>query len=229
MLRKEVDMSKADVENLRKIEALLGEAYLETHEMLNDQELGSVVKDGLIISYGPPIHNPDLLLLSFQGAGDDKVVQKEWPKKLLYLDSPRKFGTNLRKLCRDTGLYPSLEKSTMAFPAVFPQDKETKLWRTQKGPYAVWRRHSVAWVERLVREIEPKVVMAFGQETSRAFGIRWDKVERNHGQNWPTFGVSKFHGIPAVYCCHLSRPVMSEALKCFKYAEELVSERRKLT
>ena len=93
------------------IEGLLREAYSKSHEMLKDPELGSVVQHGLIISYGPPIPKPDLLLLSFQGAGDDKVVQKEWPKKLLYVGSPYKFGTNLRKLCRDTGLYPQLEKS----------------------------------------------------------------------------------------------------------------------
>ena len=206
------------------IERLLREAYSKSHEMLKDPELGSVVQHGLTISYGPPIYKPDLLLLSFQGAGDDKVVQKEWPKKLLYVDSPYKFGTNLRKLCRDTGLYPSLEKSTMAFPAVFPQDKETKHWRSEKEPYSVWRCHSVKWVERLVRVIEPKVVMVFGQETSKAFGIRWDNVERNHGQNWQTFGVSQFQAVPAVYCCHLSRYVESEALKCFRYAQRLICQ-----
>ena len=49
------------------IEGLLHEAYSTTHNMLKDTDLGSVVKHGLLISYGPPIPNPDLLLLSFQG------------------------------------------------------------------------------------------------------------------------------------------------------------------
>lgn len=207
------------------IAGLLREAYSKSHEMLKDPELGSVVQHGLIISYGPPIPKPDLLLLSFQGAGDDKVVQKEWPKKLLYVDSPYRFGKKLRALCLATGLYTSLETSTMAFPAVFPQDKGAKRWGSEKEPYSVWRRHSVKWVERLVRVIGPKVVMVFGKEASKAFDIRWDKVERNHAQNWQTFGVATFQGAPAVFCQHLSRCKESEALKSFRYAQRLISER----
>ena len=219
-------MPEVDAENLRKIEALLREAYSETHEMLNDPELGSVVKDGLTISYGPPIYKPDLLLLSFQGAGDDKTEQKEWPKKLLYIDDEYRFGPPLRKLCRATGLYPSLEKSTMAFPTVFPQASEKEANRWEKGlePYSVWRNHSVDWVQRLVRVIRPKVVIVFGVRASRVFDIRWDKVECNDKQNWRTFGVSQFQGVPAVYCCHLSRRGVKAGRKSFKYAERLVSK-----
>ena len=226
-LRKEADMTTSG-ENLRKIEALLREAYSETHEMFNDPELSSVVNDGLTISYGPPIYKPDLLLLSFQGAGDDKTVYKEWPKRLLYADtkSPHRFGKVLRKLCRDTGLHTTLETSTMAFPAVFPQAKKSTHWNSEKEPYAVWRRHSVKWVERLVGVIEPKVVMVFGKETSKAFGISWDKVERNDKQNWPTFGVSQFQSVPAVYCCHLSRRGVKAGRKSFEYTERLVSKRK---
>ena len=209
------------------IEELLREAYSNTHEMLNDSTLGSVVQHGLLISYGPPIPKPDLLLLSFQGGGADQVVQKEWPKKLLYVDSPHKFGKKLRKLCRATGLYTSLETSTMAFPAVFPQAPESEAgrWMNKTGPHPVWRRHSADWVERLVRAIEPKVVIVFGDRASKVFDIRWDKIERFHAQNHQTFGVSTFQGAPAVFCHHLSRSKDSEALKCFRYAKRLISER----
>ena len=210
----------------RKIEALLRKAYAETHEMLKDQELRSVVKDRLTISYGPPIYKPDLLLLSFQGASDDKTVQKKWPKKLLYLDGSPKFGNVLQSRCRDAGLYTTLETSTMAFPAVFPQDKTTKHWTTKREPYAVWRHHSVKWVKRLVRVVEPKVVIVFGQPTSKAFDIHWDKVERNHRQNHQTFGVSTFQDAPAVYCNHLSRDKTSATLRSLKYAKRLLAERR---
>ena len=135
------------------IEELLREAYSTTHALLKDPELGSVVRHGLLISYGPPIPEPDLLILTFQGGGQSPVTQECWPDKLLYLDSPHKFGTRLRKLCRDAGLYSSLESSAMAFPVVFPQAiaREASRWRRKRGPHLVWRRHSVCWVKRLVR------------------------------------------------------------------------------
>ena len=210
------------------IEHLLREAYSETHEMLKDPELRSVVKDGLLISYGPPIQEPDLLLLSFQGGGADQVVQKEWPKKLLYVGSPYKFGKTLEELCRVTGLYTSLKTSTMAFPALFPQGptKEASRWEKGTGSYSVWRHHSVDWVERLAKAIKPRVVIVFGDRASRVFDIRWEKTERLHPQNHQTFGVSTFQGAPAVFCHHLSQGfVKSEARKCFEYAKRLVSER----
>ena len=192
------------------------------------EPLGSVVKDGLLISYGPPILEPDLLLLFFQGGGADQVVQKEWPKKLLYVDSPHKFGKKLRKLCRATGLYTSLETSTVAFPTVFPQgpSKEADCWEKGSGLYSVWRHHSVDWVERLVKSINPKVVIVFGDRASRVFGIRWEKIERFHSQKHQTFGESTFHGAPAVFCHHLSQSCPKpEALKCFEHAKRLISQR----
>ena len=190
-----------------------------------DSELRSVVQHGLLISYGPPIPEPDLLLLSFQGGGADQVVQKEWPKKLLYLDDPHKFGSTLRALCRDAGLSGSLESSAMAFPAVFPQAPTSEAGRWEKGPepYSIWRHHSVDWIERLVKAIRPKVVIVFGDRASRVFDIRWEKIERFHSQNHQTFGLSTFQGIPAVFCHHLSQGyVKSEALKCFRHAKRLI-------
>ena len=211
------------------IEGLLRDAYSATHEMLKDPELGSVVQHGLLISYGPPIPNPDLLLLSFQGGGKTyRSVQDTWPQKLLYIDSSHDFGTTLRRMCHDTGLTSSLQSSTMAFPAVFPQapSKEADLWMRKAQPYSDWRHHSAFWVKRLVKEIKPKVVMVFGDKASRVFDISWKKVERNHGSRHQTFGVSTFEGASAVFCHHLSQGyVKSEALKCFRYANRLISEK----
>ena len=209
------------------IEGLLREAYSATHDVLKNPELRSVVQHGLLISYGPPIPQPDLLLLSFQGGGHTyRNVQDTWPQKLLYIDSPYKFGTTLRKLCRATGLYSSLQSSAMAFPAVFPQapDGEAGRWMRKTGPYPVWRDHSKYWVERLVKVIKPKVVIVFGDKASKVFDISWEDVEHNHGGGHQTFGVSTFQGAPAVFCHHLSRYVESETLKCFSYAKRFISE-----
>ena len=208
------------------IEGLLRDAYSATHEMLKDPELGSVVKRGLLISYGPPIPNPDLLFLSFQGGGHTyHDVQDTWPEKLLYIDSPYTFGTRLREMCYATGLSSSLQSSAMAFPAVFPQAPSSRQWMNKTGPHAEWRSHSAYWVKRLAKVIKPKVVIVFGKNTSEVFDISWDKVERNHGGGFQTFGVSTFQGAPTVFCGHLSQGyVKSEALKSFSYAKRLITE-----
>ena len=204
------------------------EAYSATHDLLKDPKLGSVVQHGLLISYGPPIPNPDLLLLSFQGGGHTyRKVPNTWPQKLLYVDSPYKFGTALRGLCRDTGLNSSLQSSTMAFPTVFPQapSKDAARWEKGKGPYSVWRDHSVRSVGRLVKVIKPKVVIVFGDRASRVFDIGWKESEYKHGQGHQTFGISTFQDAPAIFCHHLSQGyVKSEALKCFSHAKRLISE-----
>ena len=57
-------MESSDDQKLRE---LLREAYADTHEKTKVPAMGEVVKDGLIISYGPPISRPDMLLISFQG------------------------------------------------------------------------------------------------------------------------------------------------------------------
>ena len=208
------------------IEGLLREAYSTTHEMLKDPKLGAVVQHGLLISYGPPISKPDLLLLTFQGGGESPVVQETWPRRLLYANDTYKFGTTLRGLCHDTELSYSLQSSAMAFPAVFPQapSSEAGRWMKKTGPHSDWRRHSAEWVERLVEAINPRVVIVFGNKTSEVFNIRWEKIERIHAQGHQTFGVSTFQGVPAVFCHHLSQGfVKSEALKCFRYAKGLIS------
>ena len=209
------------------IEQLLNEAYSKTHDMLGDSTLGPVVQHGLLISYGPPVLEPDLLFLTFQGGGENPEVQKTWPQELLYVDSPYKFGTALRGLCRETGLYSSLQSSAMAFPTVFPQapSGDARRWEKGTGSYLIWREHSTQWVRRFVKVIKPKVVMVFGDRASRVFDIQWENVESNHGQYHQTFGTSTFQGAPAVFCHHLSQGyVKSEALKCFNYAKKIISE-----
>lgn len=214
----------------QKLKELLREAYADTHEKMKVPAVGEVVKDGLIISYGPPISRPDMLLISFQGgANTHRDTHDTWPERLHYLDSTSKdstskFGKNLRQVCRDTDLYHSLDRSAMALPAVFPQapDREAKLWKRKTGPHADWRMHSVDWVRRLTREIRPKVVIVFGRGTSDALGIVWEQTEHNHKQGWLTFGASTFEGYPALYCMHLSRPSNDAVLKSFRYAKGII-------
>lgn len=209
-----------------ELERVLSQAYAATHHLLTDPSLGSVVKRGFIISYGPPIVEPDLLLISFQGGGNAlKKGQESWEKRLLYLDSCYKFGRNLRNLCRKVGLYGSLENSTMAFPAVFPQAPSSgaRKWKNNKGPYEKWRQHSAEWVKKLTTEAKPKVVIVFGVGASGVLEIAWKERECNHGQGWQTFGTSEFCGAPAVFCSHLSQGyTRSEVLKSLERAKSYI-------
>ena len=205
---------------------MLSEAYSATHDLIKDPKLGSVVRHGLLLSYGPPIAEPDLLLLTFQGGGACPEMQDTWPPSLLYRDDPHKFGKTLRRFCRETGLSTSLESSTMALPAVFPQAPSTEagLWTRKTGPRSVWRRHSTDWVNRLTDAIRPKVVIVFGTKASEAFDIRWEKQRHADMRGSLTFGVSTFRGAPAVFCQHLSQGwSLSEVRRSFEHAKRLVS------
>ncbi len=118
----------------------------------------------------------------------------------------------------------SLETSTVALPAVFPQapSKEASRWMRKRGPHSEWRHHSVEWVKRLVDEMNPKVVIVFGDKTTKALGIDWQDAEYAYKRG-QTFGVSTFQGAPAVYCHHLSQGYsIPEVLKCFRYAKKLI-------
>ena len=215
------------------IEELLREAYSATHELLEQTALSKVVCDGLLISYGPPIQEPDLLLLTFQGGGGCKVEQKTWPDSLLYVDDYLydgfKFGKVLGRFCKQVGLWDSLKSSTMAFPVVFPQapPDKAKLWTRNREPYLSWRRHSVCWVKRLTDAIKPKAVIVFGKDTSDALEISWENKEVGPGTRGPIYGEATFRGAPAVYCHHLSRGYQKdEVARCLEYAKGLVLGRR---
>ena len=207
----------------QKLKELLREAYADTSEKMKVPAMGAVVEKGLIISYGPPISRPDMLLISFQGgANTHRDIHYTWPEKLLYLKSKR-FGAALRNRCRDTCLYRSLERSAMALPAVFPQasDGESGDWGDNAiGAYADWRAHSVHWVKRLTRQIHPKVVIVFGKNASQALGIDWKRKERT--ARGLTFGVSTFEGYPAVFSMHLSRHKKWAVNKSFEYAKGII-------
>lgn len=132
-------------------------AYAEAADLLSDPAMAGVVTHGLTVLYGPPIQNPDLFLISFQGGGAAPVVHDTWPTRLLYLDDAYSFGPPLRRFAREAGLMGGLETSSMAMPAVFPQAplKDAHSWLRKTGPKMRWRRFSVEWVKRIVAASAP--------------------------------------------------------------------------
>jgi hypothetical protein len=204
---------------MSEISTLARKAYGQAHALLRDEQMASVVNNGMNILYGPPIQRPDLALITFQGGGADKTIQQSWPNRLLYLDDPYKFGGTLRSICTEVGLAETLETSTVAMPTVFPQApvSEAGKWMSKTGPRAKWSEFSLGWLDIMMTEMRPKTVVLFGTKASQLVNVNWEEAEFNHSQNHQTYGVAELFGAKAIYCHHLSIGCpRNEALKCFK-------------
>lgn len=188
------------------LDQLISQVYFESAARLRDPILGGVVRHGLNILYGPPIFDPSLAIITFQGGGADMNTQTAPPPRLIYRDDPYKFGTMLRKYMSKVLLTEVLNKSTIALPSVFPQApmREAGSWMASSGPKADWRHFSVSWTKRLIEQMSPKVILVFGDKAASALEIKWCDVEREHPQNHMTFARAIWNGVPVVFCHHLS-------------------------
>ncbi|MYG28007.1 MAG: hypothetical protein F4213_18635 [Boseongicola sp. SB0677_bin_26] len=188
-----------------KLEHLTQQAYDEAHELCLRPGMGEVV-NRMTVLYGPPRARPDLALISFQGGAEDPTPSlTTWPRRLRYLDSPYKFGRNLRRYFDQAGLERVLEANTVAMAAVFPEAPacDARKWMARTGPRARWRRFSSQWVRRLLLAMQPRAILVFGHRASVSLGIddEWvDEVYANHRGR--VFARGHFFGSPAVYCHH---------------------------
>lgn len=211
-------------------ESVARQAYEKASGMMNNPSLRAVVRHGLSILYGPPMVQPDLALITFQGGGADSTIQNSWPRRLLYLDDPYKFGTALRTYMSAVGLRKTLEERTVALPAIFPQapTSEASKWLTKSGPRAEWREFSRYWIEKLVDVQRPKLIVVFGEKASKVLGIAWSSVEREHAQGHMTFASSEWRGFPAIFCHHLSIGCPEQAaLRCLSVARDVIGSTAK--
>ena len=108
--------------------------------------------------FGPPLVRPDVFLVSFQGAGEDRSPSRPtWPERLLYLDDTYRFGKRLRKEFRDAGLCETREKRTVAMAAYFIEAEDSE------ADQAAWQAFSTKWVMRMLRATRPRVVLVIGR------------------------------------------------------------------
>lgn len=209
-----------------EIYVTIRDMYSEIDDLLADREMNSVVQHGLNAMYGPPIYNPDIALITFQGGGSDCHIQKHPPERLLYLSDSYNFGCNLRKYMREAGMYEILESKTVAHSAVFPQapTNEANSWLKEKGAKRKWLEFSIKWNKLLIEKQNPKIIIFFGEKASSAFGVKWNNIERNHKQNHMTYAISQFMGKPSIYCHHLSQGApKKESINCFLKAKEIIN------
>ncbi len=185
------------------------------------------VASKITVLYGPPLVQPDVFLVSFQGGGQDSSPSRRtWPKRLLYLDDTYRFGTQLRKGFRDAGLFETLEKRTVAMAACFPEARssEADSWMVKQGPKAEWRVFSTNWVKRMLCATRPRVVLVIGSKASKALGLEdvWCDVEWRRGAGM-VYGHAEIEGFPAVYCHHLSQGASTDGVqKCLAEVKRLV-------
>ena len=205
-----------DQDNLEK---LVQRAYEEMFALCKLPRMGAVVENKMTMLYGPPMMRPDLALVSFQGGAEDKSPQlTTWPGQLLYLNDPYRFGRSLRRHFKDAGIYGTLESSTIALAAVFPEasSRDADKWMRQTGAWAEWRKFSSGWVRRLLRAMQPRVIVVFGAKASESLEIDDDWRDEEYADyRGRVFGRGELAGCPAVYCHHLSQGVRKdEVAKC---------------
>ena len=191
------------------LNALAREMYTEIDQRLHDEEWAAVVTKEITALYGPPMMEPDLFLVTFQGAGGRTWSRNTWPERLLYLDDKYKFGTNLRRICQSVRLTDSLNSRTVAMASCFPEasSREANRWMRDVGPHAQWRKFSAHWVRRMIKAMRPKVVIVFGKKASMSLDIEgdWQNETTRATDSVRAFALSEIEGRPAVYCQHLSQ------------------------
>lgn len=211
--------------SLLKAKEVARAAYDASAELMADPEYAGVVSHGLSICYGPVKWKPDLALVTFQGGGADKTVQKEPPTEFLYAKDPYKFGAAVRRYSQEAGILEVIQSNAVAHPVVFPQGPtaESGKWMARSGPRSTWRNLSLDHLGKLLSAQAPKVVMVFGTKASELLEIDWEDGVNNHPQGHLTFGLGKILGIPAVYCHHLSIGCPAdEARRCFGAVSDLM-------
>ena len=219
----EVDLSRENAQMERparsqaEIVELAHRMYEETFRRMEDARLRDVVEYRITAMYGPPMRNPELMLVSFQGgAGDASPSEAIWPDRLRYLDSEFDFGRALRSQFGEAGLDKTLEDRTVAMAACFPEApaKESNRWMAKHGARADWREFSSTWVRRMVSAMRPRAVLLFGKKASEALGLEghW-RDEVFDARGWRAFGRAELNGCPAIYCQHLSQGWRRESVQ----------------
>lgn len=217
---------------LKEVEKQL---YDEVKKYLKDKDLSSAVEYGLTPLYGPLMNEPDMALLTFQGAGSNRVIQEKPPAQLLYLSDNEHFGNRLRKNMNECGLYDILRKSTVAHALIFAQApmSEAPKWLTsQNQSKKFWRDFSIKWTKKLLFIQNPKIIIIFGRKVYELLeDIKWNSKTLDlphYGEGEMTIykeNTGNFKTFKVIYCHHLSGSyTKGHVIKCFNKAKELITK-----
>ena len=172
--------------------------------------------------FGPPLVRPNVFLVSFQGAGEDRSPSRPtWPERLLYLDDTYRFGKRLRKEFRDAGLRETLEKRTVAMAAYFIEAGDSE------ADQAAWQAFSTKWVMRMLRATRPCVVLVIGRDASDALGLedKWCDVKTGTGTKGRVYGRAEIGCSPVVYCHGFQGASKTDVQGCLIEVRRLIASR----
>ena len=226
----EVDKEKRAISEHNELKRLAMRMYEETWRRIDDPRWEAVVGSKVTVLFGPPMVRPDVVVVSFQGGGEDQSPsRRRWPDRLLYLDDDFSFGPALRSQFAEAGLLETLGRKTVAMATCFPEApvSEASLWMRKTGPRAEWREFSTAWVKRMLAAMRPSAVLVFGTKASEALGLadRWRDAKRRESDRHMVFGRTEVEGFPAVYCHHLSQAWDAQGVqRCLREVKRLVAD-----
>ena len=213
----------------QKLIALEKQLYKEVDSLLKNEKMREVIKHGITPLYGPLMENPKIALITWQGGGADKIIQKETPKQMLYLTDANAFGRTLRRYMNLCNLFKIFSTSTVAHALIFPQapSNEAAKWGT-KTKYPLinkWREFSIRWNKKLLLAQSPELIIIFGKKVCEFLEIEWEEPYKH--KNFTEFaeGYLKLKNpetnkevlYKTIYCHHLSQGYTKEGVtKAFK-------------
>ncbi|MFZ4762962.1 MAG: hypothetical protein ACOYK8_09125 [Alphaproteobacteria bacterium] len=189
---------------------------------------GDVVTHGLNILLGRPIAQAKLMIVSFQGTGDDLGLdehtgkpRRTWPEELLYMNEDYPCGDILFQKMQKFGLRDVLLDETVAAHVVFPQspEAENRPWKGEyktdpDSPYAQWKNFSREKCRELILMVQPSALLVLGREAEKGLNI---------GKHDPHYGEFELEGIKGIYSHQLSKGWTHEGLdRCFSAVKGLI-------
>ena len=155
---------------------------------------------------GPPMIEPDVLFISYQGGGGDQTFHKRWPDQQFYYNSPYRLGQLLTKIFTDAGKGEMLRLST-GTALVFFQCCSMKYWKTTpKHIRDELEQFSSTHALSFIEKMRPKLVIAIGSDAFKALVKNPSKVikpYRNKIVQEGHFAHSRVLGIAHLTGCRL--------------------------
>jgi len=189
---------------------------------------------GYMPLYGPPRIAPPLMIVSLNpGYGHqvtpDQIAPKTWPDRLSYLSSSGRLAGALRRMFQAIERYDLLEQA-MATSLIFfrsqSMNKKNDAYRWLDNPpeiRAQLEELSRRWLDRLIAEARPQVIMAIGKDAF--FGLTAETRSGFHdvvgGKLATILRFGAYGEIPVIGVPHLSGyPGLSNA-QCEVMAQEI--------
>jgi|GEM_PF-4385865 len=154
-------------EELNELKSYCKSVYKETLQLCEKNKDQGQIKGSWCLC-GPPMIEPDVFFISYQGGGGDKTFHKTWPAQNFYYNSPYRLGQLLTSIFVNAGKREMLRLST-ATALIFFQCSSVEHWKSmpihirnelEQFSYS----HALSFIEKM----RPKLVLAIGSDAFKA-------------------------------------------------------------